>query len=251
VEIGGKKYIVPKAVEDHLLREEDYTQKTQTLAEQRREVEAYQASLQEKAQLQEAVIEDISQVRGLDAQLQQFDQIDWPAYHLQDPNAAQFHWLQFQQLKGFREQAAAALNQKMQHVSHLRQKYDSETVQKTVTALSKPDPKMGWPGYSKEHMAKLTEAAREFGITDEEMPKIKSPTAIKIINLALFGSQALKKAASGNVAPKVEAQPVRQISSNRGRSSPSASGDNLSTDEWLARERKRMTKTSANGAFIR
>jgi len=251
VEIGGKTYTVPKAVEDHLLREEDYTQKTQTLAEQRKAVEAYQVQLQEKARIQEAVLEDIATVRSFDAQLQEYNKIDWPAYQLQDPNAAQYHYFQYQQLQEYRNQAAGALNAKMQHVSSLQSQNRDAAIQKTITALSKPDPEYGWPGYSPAYMDRLSEAARvHLGMTNEQMSQVVNADSIKYINLAVMMKQNLKKAVSGNAAPAVEARPVRQIPSARGRTSPSSSGDEMPIEKWIERERKKNQK-AANGTGLR
>ena len=46
VEYDGQEYEVPEALKDALMRQKDYTTKTQTLADQRRQVEAQAAQLQ-------------------------------------------------------------------------------------------------------------------------------------------------------------------------------------------------------------
>lgn len=246
VEIDGKTYTVPKAIEDHLLREEDYTQKTQTLSEQRKQVEAFQAQLQERAALQEAIMDDAAQVRGLETQLVEYEKIDWPAYHLQNPQAAQYHKLQMEQLQSFHGKAMQALNEKVQHVQSLQSKSRDETIQRTVTALEKPDPVYGWPGYSAKHMDSLdSDAEKIFGLSAEERSRITSPKSIKILHAAVSFVKSLQKAAAATPKPTVEAKPVKQVPSNRGRNTPSVSGDELPVDKWVERERAKQARKMA------
>jgi hypothetical protein len=246
VEIEGKKYLVPKDVEPHLLRQEDYTQKTQTLADRQAEFEARQTQLQEKMVLQEAVLDDIAAIKGIDAQLGEYHKIDWPAYQLQNPQAAQYHWMQFQQLRDMREQAAGTLNEKMQHVSQLQQRSKDEAIQKAITALQKPDPEKGWPGYSASYLEKLTDNAVRVGFKRSQLEKITDPESIKFVNLAVIGANYLKQQAAASKAPKtVEAQPVKQVPANRGRRVPSSSGDELTADQWRARELAKEAKKLA------
>jgi hypothetical protein len=253
VEIGGKKYLVPKDVEPHLLREEDYTQKTQTLAEQRRQVEAYQQTLQEKAELHAAVLDDIAVVKNIDGQLAEYNKIDWPAYQLQNPQAASYHYMQYQQLRGFREQAANAVNEKMQYASELQSKSRDETIQRSIAALEKPDPEYLWPGYSQAHMSKLTDLSKKyFGLTDDEQARMTSPKSIKILNAGVMGIELAKKAALASKPKTPEAQPVRQIPTNRGVRSSSSSGDNLTTEQWRAKEEARQAakRAALNGRSL-
>jgi hypothetical protein len=89
-------------------------------------------------------------------------------------------------------------------------------------------------------------------MSNEQLQRVVTPEGIKYINLAVMAKQNLKKAVSGNATPAVEAQPVRQVPSARGRISSSASGDEKSVDKWVEDERRRMAKkTTANGSGLR
>ena len=57
VDWDGAKYRVPKPLKDALLRQADYTRKTQELAEQRRTVEQHFTSLTQQAELQQQTLE--------------------------------------------------------------------------------------------------------------------------------------------------------------------------------------------------
>ena len=54
VDWEGKKYAVPKELKDALMRQSDYTRKTQEIAETRRALEAKEAEIQQRAQVEES-----------------------------------------------------------------------------------------------------------------------------------------------------------------------------------------------------
>lgn len=84
VEYNGASYNVPKELEGHLLREADYTKKTQALAEQRKQLEAERNELPKKIETQYA--EKLTQLENLLAQAVNADeQTDWKALLESDP----------------------------------------------------------------------------------------------------------------------------------------------------------------------
>ena len=67
----GKTYKVPKELKRGWLREEDYTRKTQKVAESYRQVDATLNQLSQTAQVIQAVAPKIGELRNLDARIQQ------------------------------------------------------------------------------------------------------------------------------------------------------------------------------------
>ena len=66
-EYDGKKFTGPKGIKEAILRQADYTRKTQEVAEQRKQVEAQAAQVQQFAQLTEAAVgypKQNAQLRG-------------------------------------------------------------------------------------------------------------------------------------------------------------------------------------------
>lgn len=77
---GDKTYSVPKELKDAFMRNDDYTKKTQELADQRRSLEQVR-ELAQTRQLESAFIESISaeqqEIAVIDAYLQQAQKMDW------------------------------------------------------------------------------------------------------------------------------------------------------------------------------
>lgn len=85
VEYEGSKYKVPKVLKDAVMRHQDYTVKTQTLAEQRRALEAQQQAVQQAQTLNQAEIRAFARLDTLTTQLAEFQGIEWSALDHSNP----------------------------------------------------------------------------------------------------------------------------------------------------------------------
>jgi hypothetical protein len=77
IEFDGTVYEVPVELKDAFLKKKDYTQKTQTLAEQRKEVELQQKQVQAAQKEQQFIGEiqpELNNIGYLDAQIKQMDE---------------------------------------------------------------------------------------------------------------------------------------------------------------------------------
>ena len=74
VDFEGRKYTVARALKDALLRQADYTRKTQELADGRKAFEAERATFQQASQ---AEIAARAQVVAIDQSLSQYRNVDW------------------------------------------------------------------------------------------------------------------------------------------------------------------------------
>jgi len=103
VEHNGKLYKIPKGLtigqKEEFLMQQDYTKKTQEIAESRRAFENEQQSFQLKAQFQNAHLSEIVKAQNLEDQLAKYQNIDWDALDDQDPIQAQKLDRQFNRLK--------------------------------------------------------------------------------------------------------------------------------------------------------
>ena len=71
IEYDGQEFEVPPVLKDAFMRQSDYTQKTQTVAEQRKSLEAQAAALTQQQELQQQTFEDVAQVKAIDQQIDQ------------------------------------------------------------------------------------------------------------------------------------------------------------------------------------
>jgi hypothetical protein len=242
LDIDGEKYRVPKKLEEAFLRTADYTQKTQAHAEAVRAFEAERVAQTQRAQDQEQFLTDIAEVRGVDARLAEFANVDWNTLTIQNPQQALQLQIQRQQLLEYRQQKVQELDGKVSSHVAAQEAAEAQSVQKTIEALQKPGPDTGWPGYSVQHMAKLATAAKELGVSDADLRRIRSPTALKILNLATIGRQTLLAAKKAKVPTTVQAQPVKQVNGSRAVSAKDPM--KMPIEDWVKAERRRMAKNA-------
>lgn len=88
VELDGEKYKVPKKLAEAVLRQKDYTQKTQAVAEEKRIVEDKRQFLEAREQLLGASFKDAAELQALQSQLEQYAAIDWNTLISEDPQQA-------------------------------------------------------------------------------------------------------------------------------------------------------------------
>lgn len=99
----------------------DYTQKTQKLAEERKQVEdqaqaikAQEQALLKQAEFQQAFLKELATVKALDDQIEAYSKIDWQHLSDTDPVQAQKLFFTYSQLQNQKQQAIGELNKKHQ-----------------------------------------------------------------------------------------------------------------------------------------
>lgn len=129
----GTTLKLPAAVEKAVLRQKDYTQKTMQLAELQKQAQDRLQYAEAREQLSAAVMDDVTQLRSIEAQLKQYQEADWPALYEANPGQA----LRFQQVMRDLEKQAGQkqqeINAKVQHVQQATAKHNQfqwETAEK-------------------------------------------------------------------------------------------------------------------------
>lgn len=161
----------------------DYTQKTQKLAEERKQVEmqsqavkAQEVQLQEQAKLQVAFIKDIGKVEAITEQLAQYDAIDWQTLSDTDPVQVQKLWIQKQQLESKRAQAVQEIQQKQ---AQLRQHHELQ--QQARLAEAQAELLKAFPNWNADTAKELRMAGKEYGFTDQELSNVTDPRTVKLL----------------------------------------------------------------------
>lgn len=85
IDYNGEKYKVPKALKEGFLMQQDYTKKTQEVAEQRKTLEAQHQAFQQQVQFQQSHIQDFAALHALEQQLAQYQNVNWNELIDQDP----------------------------------------------------------------------------------------------------------------------------------------------------------------------
>lgn len=236
------KLKVPKdqaqKVREALLRQADYTRKTQELADTRKAFEAERGAYQQAtvAELQVA-----GQIMECDRQLAQYNQVNWQQWQYDDPDAAQSAFMAWQQLKDAKGQLSGHLNQlKGQRVSAAQQEI-AKRAEDTRSALAKDI-----PGWSEAVEAQVRDfGIKEFGFTADEMADMKiDPRIAKAFHrLHTLETQAKKNSKAQTNVQKQVVQPAENIGA---RSAPvTGVHDNLPIGEWMKREAARVARKRA------
>lgn len=241
----GKKYQIPKALAPRLMKDADYTRKTQEHAETVRQAQQQFAQREQQlaiqAQAQQQTMQQRAQLAALDMQLAQYQGVNWAVAAQQDPGAAQQAWLAFQQLK---EQRTGVVTQiqtmesqfaaQAQQLSQQAQAQAAEAVSRIVSTWS-PD----------EQAAVNEIGAKAYGVTKEQFQLFAmNPGLLPILRDAVLFQQAKQRASSaGKPAAAPPAGPTPTLQQGSGRATPKSLDDpGLSVDEWMRRRSEQISK---------
>lgn len=165
----------------------DYTQKTQQVAEQRKELEALQEQLngatkqfQEQQQLNSVLIEDVAKITALDQQLAQYQDVDWQKLSDSDFVEAQKLFFQYNQLQQQRTDAVSQFESKRQEALTKQQQLVADQVRKGKEQLAKEI-----PNWSQQTTQEVISTGKEYGFTDAELNSIIDPRHVKVLHDAM------------------------------------------------------------------
>jgi hypothetical protein len=247
IEIDGKIVRVPKEIAPHVMKNADYTQKTQALAEQRRAWEAQEAearaSIQRESEMFEALKAEQAQLVAIDGRIEALRNID---VNRLNPADQQRYWNEVNQLNQARSDLGSAVQNRRDELTAERERQDANAWAKTVESLNTPDERLGWSGkFDEPTQARLAGIARELGVPDHEISAIRNPVTIKALHLVGIGLETLKKgqaALSAKPATPV-AKPVPTVGG--AKATGTVNPDKLSADEWVKWRNKQVAKQRA------
>lgn len=186
----------------------DYTQKTQKLAEERKNVEiqaqavkAQEQAIQQYAETQQALIKEIAQVTSIDNELARYQAIDWNSLSEKDPVQTQKLWIQYQQLQNSRTRALSELQQKQGQLEQQRALNAQAKLEKARSELLKT-----FPNWNEQTANELRATGRFYGFADAELSGIDDPRMVKV--LADANAYRKLQANKGSVEQKVKGKPA-------------------------------------------
>jgi hypothetical protein len=186
-------------LKDGYLRHADYTQKTQTLAEERRQVEVELSKKFEEAQ---QMTRERARLFVLESQLDQFQRADWNALYQQDPVEAGRLQAEWNQLKYEAQTLIGNVTQHNQQREQERMKALQQATQAALETLQRDI-----PNFSPAVITAARETAIAHGYTDAELAGITDPRALKVLHeAAQWRALQAKKPAVQN---KVQAAPPK------------------------------------------
>jgi len=234
IEWDGRKAKIPAFMKDGFLRQADYTQKTQALAEERKALQTERSAIQ---QATNAEIAALANVQGIDAELARYSDIDWDTWYNQDPQSAQVAESRFNRLT---RQRGEVLNQ----FTQLRQQRTIHEQQETARLIEEGRQVLardikGW----NDNLARelLDTGVKEYGFDKAEIEDFTDPRMVKVLHDAhqWRKAQSKQKAVQNHTA----AQQVKPATRVKAKSpAPTGLDDSLPPDEWVRRRNEQLRK---------
>ncbi len=253
VDYEGAKYRVPKVLKDALLRQADYTRKTQELADQRRHVEQHVQSLSQQAELQQATLEHRVNLGIVEHQLEQFRNTDWKAYRAEyGVDAAEDAKDKWQQYREAHAELKAAIANAQTDLGQISERSRANAIAQADQVLSREIE--GWSPQFVQDLAGYV--ATEFGITPQELqdsainPDGTADTrTFKVLarlhkaetELATLKAQNTK---AQQAAKQAAVTPAKAVGQRAGGYKPGLD-DSLPMDEWVRRRNAQLAKAAA------
>ena len=208
VEINGKTYKVPK---DAALRHQDYTRKTQEVSELRKGVEA---TLERLTAVGQEETQALANVAIVNAELAQYQDVDWDAWDQSDPQEANRHWRRFSQLKEAAQGAVHAYQQAQHNAQSIAQQESAKRVENGLKTLAEKIPNWGKDTAS----AILDFGVKQYGFDPDELKSIDNPLAILVLYEAMEGHKSRQQATTkAKIAKQQAVKPVPTLKGNSGR----------------------------------
>ena len=228
VKIDGKEVAVTlDELQKGYSRTQDYTRKTQQIAEVRKQVEAEtQAVRAERGQY--------AQLLGaLQAQLQSSEpQVDLDRLYNEDP----IEWVRQKEVLRERQEKAYAIQAEQQRLLQLSQQEQQQSIQQHLEsqkdALLAALPEWKDPKKAKLEKAMLIESAKSAGFSDEDLKSVYDHRLVLLLRKAALFDQMVSKR-----------QGIKPVVNNGPRPAKPGAAGRVSTTSESVRAKQRLAKT--------
>jgi len=240
VKVDGKEVEVTlDELQKGYSRTQDYTRKTQQIAEARKqteaELQAVRAEREQYAQL----------LSALESQVQQVAQpnIDWDRLYQEDP----IEWVRQREVMRDNQDRAAAIQSEQQRLNQLSQQEQAQLMQQRLQheqeALLAAIPDWKYPKKAQAEKALLVEFGQRVGFTPDELKNVVDHRAVLMLRKAALYDQMMSK--RGNIKP---------VTNNGPRPAKPGAAGRVSNNTEAVRAQQRVAKTgrvddAANAIF--
>lgn len=170
LEHEGKKARVPKEFKDAFLRQADYTQKTMSVAEEKRQFAEEKQLFQLNTQIESALAEQMADLRGLVSTSKQYEAAIQQAINQGDTGTIATLNAQYSILQRQIEDKAGEVRTKKNEQSQLLQ---YERQQRRAKADEEAGKRI--PNFNQETKKELVQSARSLGFQDFEIAEVDDP----------------------------------------------------------------------------
>jgi hypothetical protein len=243
VDINGKSYRIPKDLKSNIMMQQDYTRKTQEVAEQRKALESEQGRIRNIEASQRQHFKTYAEITSIDAQLAEYKEVDWNAAYNENPQLAQQHQFRHGQLEKERSEKENTLRKQESQVlneQHSRIAQQLEQSQRRLASEIK-----GWSGDTAKNVASK---ASELGFTKDFLHALNSgvfPDAVPMIKALHKAAEYDKMVSSAKKIQKnqpIDIKPTRRVKGGNSSVRKDIYSPNLSAAERISLYKKASKK---------
>lgn len=211
---AGEAHEAPlKELKDGYLRQSDYTQKTQALSQER---EKAQAAVYDSYQQAQALGAELGRLQTIQAQITQYQGLDWSGIQAQDPQQYNTLANQFLILREQGKELMQAVQNKQQQFEGIKTREASEATQAAAERLQK-----SIPGFGDKHLQAMNSHMVGKGLAEADLPDIVkrlgkqfAPAVLEAIHEA--AQWKALKASKPEIENKVRAIPPKPAAKAQG-----------------------------------
>lgn len=221
----------------------DYTQKTQSVAEDRAQVAAERESLARQAQIEQQLVVQRAQLTAIGQRMQQYESINWSALAEQDP--AQYTRLdaEYKVLQRAAASASQAFSQAAAAREHEIRQQQEQSLSREFQGLVKAIPDLASPdSFAKFRQDLQSGAAKHYGVDAASLGQVlslSSHKALLILRDALAHRAQLSRVPPSKPVTQAPEPPAKVA----GGSTPANfNPERMSTDGWMRWRNQQMRK---------
>lgn len=175
--------VTERELRDGYMRQSDYTQKAQAVAEERKQA---QTQLQQQAQEVHQLAAEYGQLHNVRTELKQYEGVNWQQLQVTDPEAYQQHVTRVLLLQNQERQAIDGLNVKRQQMAQQAQQAAQvdwrEANEKAMKLLSESIKGFDTDsGVRSKAIAQMTKAGQDFGFSAEELGQVQDGRMLRVL----------------------------------------------------------------------
>ena len=202
----GNEWEIPAAISPALMKNKDYTTKTQEVAAARKALEEQQEQWKQQQQRDEEDIKLDSELFSVESELKKYENVDWDRLEeTNGPDDAQRHFRKMQLLQqqkaNLSQTKQGRVQEKSQAAQHDVAKRFEEAKEWAVKNI---------PNYGPELLTKLDDYTESVGIDQNALRSNMSPAYMRMIYDGFVGHQIRSKAAN-KTPQKSNVTPLKQI----------------------------------------
>jgi hypothetical protein len=228
---------------EHAQKGFDYTQKTQSVAEERAAIQAEREAFAQERQIEGQLVQQRAALTAVAMRMQQYEQIDWQRLATDDPASYARLDAEYKVLQRTAAQAGQALQQATAAQADLTRKHQQEQSTRERQALAKAIPETATDeSFARFISALEVDASKHYGMNAQALAQslnLRDHRAYVLLKDAIAFRALQAKAPAPKPATKAPEPPPKVPS---GTTPATPAPERMSTDAWMRWRNQQVRK---------